>query len=126
MSWKNERPLSTAELLTILEEDMDLLETNTVDAVYIPLPVDEVTDEEELDDDIYENEINLPDVAGTYEIHTSLPDTFEDLYNQSLPSSSKKSKVSKKTINKSRTALPKWIKDAPKYITEPQNEEKKI
>lgn len=46
MSWENERPLSTADLLTILEEDMDLLETDTVDAVYIPLPVDEITHKE--------------------------------------------------------------------------------
>lgn len=123
MSWKNERPLSTAELLAILEEDVDLLQTDTVDAVYIPPPVDEVTDEEELDDDICENEKNLPDVAGTYEIHAVLPDTIEDLDNQPLPSSSKKAKVNKKTINKS--ALPKWIKEVPIYTTEPQNEEKK-
>ena len=71
MSWKNERPLSTAELLAILEEDEDLFQTDAVDAVdavYIPPPVDEVADEEKLDDDLHENEINLPDVAGTYGI----------------------------------------------------------
>jgi len=65
MSWKNKRPLSTAELLAILEEDEDLFQTDAVDAVYIPPPIDEVTDEEELDDDLRENVINLPDVAGT-------------------------------------------------------------
>lgn len=123
MSWQ--KPLSTAELLAILNEDEDLLQSDTVDAVYIPPPVDEVTDEEELDDDICENAINLPDIAGTYEIHASLPDTSEDLDSQSLPSTSKKAKVSKKTINKSKTALPKWKKEVPIYTTEPQNEEKK-
>ncbi|XP_025192062.1 piggyBac transposable element-derived protein 3-like [Melanaphis sacchari] len=113
MSWKNERPLSTAELLAILEEDEDLFQTDSVDAVYIPPPVDEVTDEEELDDDLRENVINLPDVAGTYEIHASLPNSSEDLDSELLPSSSIKSKVSKKNINKSKTALPKWKKEVP-------------
>jgi hypothetical protein len=45
MSWENERPLSTAELLAILNEDEDFWQTYTVDAVYIPPPVDKVTDE---------------------------------------------------------------------------------
>lgn len=79
MSWKNEKPLSTAELLAILDEDEELLQSEIVDAVYIPLIVDEITDEEAFDDDIRENVINLPDVAGTYEIHAISPDTSEDL-----------------------------------------------
>lgn len=125
MSWKNIRPLSTSELLAILNEDEDLFQTDTIDAVYIPPPVDEVTDEEEIDDDICENVINLPDIARTYEIHVCLPDISEDFDSQTLPSSSKKAKVSKKTINKSKTALPKWKKEVPIYTTEPRNEEKK-
>lgn len=120
MSWKNERLLSTAELLAILEKDVDLFQTDAVDAVYIPPPVDE----EELDNDLHENVINLTDVAGTYEIHASLPNSSEDLDSESLPSSSIKSKVSKKTINKSKTALPKWKKEVPVYTTAPQNKEK--
>jgi hypothetical protein len=87
MSWENERPLSTAELLAILNENEDLWQTDTVDAVYIPPPVDEVTDE--LEDEIYEN---VDDIAETYEIHASLPDTSEDCDSQSVPSTSKKSK----------------------------------
>lgn len=55
MSWENERPLSTADLLAILNEDEDLWQTDTVVAVYIPPPVDEVTDEEKLENEIYEN-----------------------------------------------------------------------
>lgn len=40
--------------------------------VYVPLPVDELTDEEEFDDDmISENEAELPDIAGFYEAHAS-------------------------------------------------------
>lgn len=58
----------------------------------IPPPVDEVTDEEELDDGISENEKNFPDFARTYEIHTVLPDTIEDLNNHPLPIKFKKSK----------------------------------
>lgn len=109
-----------------MEEDEDLFQTDAVDAVYIPPPVDEVTDKEELDDDLRENVINLPDVAGTYEINASLHNSSEDLDSQSLPSSSKKSKVSKKTINKSKTALPKWKKEVPVYTKAPQKKEKKI
>lgn len=53
-----------------------------VDIVYIPPPVNELTDEEKIDDDICENEWDLIDVVGTYEIHVSLPDTAEDLDHQ--------------------------------------------
>jgi len=35
-----------------------------------------------------------------------------------------RSKVSKKTINKSKTVLPKWKKKVPVYTTTPQNKEK--
>lgn len=94
ISWKNERPLWTAEFLAILEEDVDLLPTNTVDAVYITSPIDEITDEE-LNDDIYENEINLSEFIGTYEIHASLPDTFKT-DNQLVLLSSKIASISKK------------------------------
>lgn len=127
MSWENKRPLSTAELLAALEEDEDLLESDTIDAVYIPPSVDELTDEEEISDDICENDSNLPDVAGTYELHASFPDTSEDLNNLSVPSSSKKAKVSIKTTKtKSNKTLPKWEKINPIYTTKPQNEEKNI
>lgn len=64
--------------MVILDEDEDLLQTDTVDAVYIPPLVDKVTDKEELYDNLCENVINLHHVTGTYEIYASLPDTFED------------------------------------------------
>lgn len=57
MSQKNKRPLSTAELLVIFDEDEDLLQTDTVDAVYILPHVDEVTNEEKFDDDICDNQM---------------------------------------------------------------------
>ncbi|XP_033220935.1 piggyBac transposable element-derived protein 3-like [Belonocnema kinseyi] len=118
-------PLSTAEILAILEEDEDLLQANIIDAVYIPPSVDELTDEEEIDHVICENGEDLPDCAGTYEIHASLPDTSEETDKPSLPSSSKKAKVCKKTIKyNSKKDLPKWTKKNPIYATEPQNEEK--
>lgn len=126
MSWENKRPLSTAELLAHLNDDEDLLLCDTIDAVYIPPPVDQLTDEEDVDDDLCENERDLPDVAGTYEIHASLPDITEESHDQSLPSSSKKSKISKKSIRfeSNKKTLPRWRRDKPVYKTEPKNEEK--
>jgi len=64
--------------------------------MYISPPVNEVSDEEELNDDICEDVRNLSDIVGTYEIHASLSDTSEYLDNQSLPLCSKKTKVIKK------------------------------
>lgn len=125
MSWKNRRPLSSAELLSILEEDEEISQSNTVDAVYIPPPVDELTDEEEVDDDICEDAWDLPDVAGTYEIHVTPLETFEEVDDQSSPTPSKKSKLCQQPVkSKSKKPIPKWRKEMPTYTSEPQNEEK--
>nr|CAH7746855.1 unnamed protein product [Callosobruchus chinensis] len=93
MSWEDRRPLSTAELLALIEEDEDLQLADSMDAVYIPPPV-ELTDEEDIDDQVCETEMNLPDVAGTYEIHVKLP---EEETNEDVRSKSKKVKISAKT-----------------------------
>lgn len=59
-------------------------------AVYILPPVDGLT---EVDEDTCAYERDLPDIARSYDISTSLPDISEDLKNQYLPSRSKKAKV---------------------------------
>nr|CAH7734201.1 unnamed protein product [Callosobruchus chinensis] len=115
MSWEDRRPLSTAELLAIIEEDEDLQLADSMDAVYIPPPVDELTDEEDIDDQGCETEMNLPDVAGTYEIHVKLP---EEETNEDVRSKSKKVKISAKT-----KIMPKWTKEHPIYKNSPQEEE---
>lgn len=63
--WK--RPLTLRELEEILE-DIDLDEEN-IDICYIPPDVDDLTDEENIDDDVIGELENLPnDLAGTFEI----------------------------------------------------------
>jgi hypothetical protein len=51
----------------ILEEDPENDET---DAVYIPPPVDILTDEEDLNDDLTMEEQIVSEIAGIFEIHT--------------------------------------------------------
>lgn len=69
---------------------------------------DQLTDEEELHDDIWENGRDLSEVAGTSEMHASLPDTSENLDNQYLPS--KIVKVYKQLGKVTHLHLPKWRK----------------
>lgn len=123
-SWDNKRPLSTAEMLALLEEDEDLQPAESIDVVYIPPPVDELTDEEDIDDDIMrESDDFLLDVAGTYEIHANLPDETE-VKEPPTPSSSKKMKTSTKPASKVKKVIPKWKKENPIYTSLPQEEEK--
>lgn len=59
--------LSFQELEGILEEDP---QNDEIDAVYIPPPVDILTDEEDLNDDLTMEEQSVLEIAGTFEIHT--------------------------------------------------------
>ncbi|KAF5308714.1 hypothetical protein FQR65_LT06075 [Abscondita terminalis] len=59
------RPLSMRELEAIIEEDFSIVKANTIDAVYIPPTVDELTDEEDIDDDLLEENSRPSDRAGT-------------------------------------------------------------
>lgn len=57
------RPLTKQELLAELE---NLTDDEEVDAVYIPPEVDELTDEENLDDNIMQDEGNTPRYSGFF------------------------------------------------------------
>lgn len=57
------------ELLDLLEEDNNLLQAVSIETVYIPKEVAEVTDKEVIDDDVFEDEMDLPDVFAGYEVH---------------------------------------------------------
>lgn len=123
MSWENKRPLSTAELLALLDEDEELSQADNIDAVIIPPDVDEVTDEEDIDDEVLEIDKPLPDVAGTFEIHTSnLPDSDDDT--MSIASTSKTARISKKgksiATGKSGNYAPAWQREHPTYSSLPQ------
>ncbi|KAL3279298.1 hypothetical protein HHI36_016806 [Cryptolaemus montrouzieri] len=62
------RAWRTQQLFALLQEN----DCNEIDAVYIPPEVDELTDEENIDDDLI-GEVASDfgnDVAGTFEIHS--------------------------------------------------------
>ncbi|KAI4468121.1 hypothetical protein MML48_2g00012654 [Holotrichia oblita] len=60
------RPLTQLELLAEIENMSD----DDIDAVLIPPEVDELTDEENVDDNIIGTETIPSDVTGTFEIHS--------------------------------------------------------
>ncbi|KAL3269167.1 hypothetical protein HHI36_008250 [Cryptolaemus montrouzieri] len=62
------RAWTTGELFAILQEK----DCDEIDAVYIPSEVDELTDEENIDDDLIGGVASDfgNDVAGTFEIHS--------------------------------------------------------
>lgn len=84
--WK--RPLTLRELEAIVE-DLDLNEENDIDICYIPPEVDDLTDEENIDEDVTGKLENLPvDLAGTFEImHVANDGEFEEnmLHDAALP-----------------------------------------
>ncbi|KAF2893370.1 hypothetical protein ILUMI_12804 [Ignelater luminosus] len=122
-SWENKRPLTSAELL--LEENDDLVEADSIDAVYIPLPVDKVTDEEDIDDDgQIDCESALVDVSGTYKIHAKVPDdSTRPVEKLPGPSKSKKTKYSTNNFAKKQLdkVSPTWKKEDPVYTKLPQD-----
>ncbi|KAF2886899.1 hypothetical protein ILUMI_19274, partial [Ignelater luminosus] len=70
---KNKRPLTSAELLALLEVTDNLVGADSIDAVNIPPPVDEVEDSEDIDDDGQIHCKNdLVDVAETYKIYSKI------------------------------------------------------
>lgn len=117
----SKKALSSQEIMGLLEEEEDLQNANQIDAVYIPPPVDSLTDEEDLDDDMLSGFDNtLPtDIAGTYEIHTDLPTEAENMQEEPSHSVTKKRKLSKK----SSKCIPGWKMDHPTYVIFPKNDE---
>lgn len=125
-NYEYKRPLSIAELQALLEEDDDdLLNADSIDAVYIPPEVDEITDEEDINDELLVEEESVADVAGTFEIHTNIDhETQNDIHcREQEPSSSsaeideQATKRRKKNVKQSVTA--NWTKSQPLYTTIP-------
>ncbi|KAF2888964.1 hypothetical protein ILUMI_17209 [Ignelater luminosus] len=107
--WKDHherhRPLTLQELEAELENLEDGLE---IDAVIIPLEVDELTDEEEID----ENLLQAQDVAGTYQIMTADNEVLENS-NTENPSTAMCTRKKEKQNSKVTSYIPNWKKKHP-------------
>lgn len=122
MTDEYKRPLSTAELISVLEEDDDLITANMIDAVYIPPTVDEMTDEENIDDDLLDEKDTDADIAGTIEIHTHTEHEEVTVSREEEPGTSAKRK--KRDGGKKKTeCIPNWKKVEPSYTSSPLSEE---
>ncbi|KAI4469511.1 dde superfamily endonuclease [Holotrichia oblita] len=63
------------EVLNELDDEQE----GALNAVYIPPKVDELTDEEDIDDNVLLNEIPLDgEIAGTFEIDVGSDDALHD------------------------------------------------
>ncbi|CAH0559508.1 unnamed protein product [Brassicogethes aeneus] len=65
LKWEMKRALNTNELLALLEEDSDCENAESVDVVYVPPDTDEITDEENIDENVIGEERLEADIAGT-------------------------------------------------------------
>jgi len=119
MSWKMKQPLTTKEMMAIIEEDPDIQNTNDIDIIYIPPEVDEVTDEEDIDDNVIGEGSLHNEIAGTFEIcATNLVDSDSDDDNTPLAefANKRRKSESKKKFN----ANPNWqINGTPTYSSTP-------
>lgn len=75
------RALTTEELSALLEEELDYQNYDSIDVVYVPPETDDLTDEENIDENIIGEEIMEGDIAGTYEIQMNKDsdDSYDDI-----------------------------------------------
>ncbi|KAK9727551.1 Transposase IS4 [Popillia japonica] len=114
------RALSIRELEAILE-DMSDVEDSETDAVYIPPPVDILTDEEDINDTLLIEQQNIEDIAGTFEIHSTKESegSEEPSVVVTEPSTSRKGKAKQKT----KQYVPCWSQTEPQYSSSPSSTE---
>ncbi|KAG5869134.1 hypothetical protein JTB14_001907 [Gonioctena quinquepunctata] len=67
----NEESTDGARVCALLEDELDYQNSDSIDVVYVPPETDEVTDEENIDENIIGEEIMEADIAGTYEIQVN-------------------------------------------------------
>ncbi|KAF2885758.1 hypothetical protein ILUMI_20393 [Ignelater luminosus] len=110
-----------AELEAALDEiKAERLENENVDVVYIPPDLDELTDQEDIDEDVItENDVLDREIAGTFEIHG--PDKEDDEFTDSddEPLAAKIARLEQK-----RDIQPKWRKEEFQYTIIPTTNEK--
>lgn len=120
------RPLSLQELEALLEEDSDIEGADEIDAVYIPPPVDTLTDEEDLDDNLLLEEGIATDIAGTFEVHTRPREDIEtptESVSEPSTSKGKKTKVISQQRQKQIQYEPSWSKTESNYSSFPTEKE---
>lgn len=97
-----------------------------VDAVYIPPDVDELTDEEDIDDDLSnlnETAFENVDIAGTFELHINDDDLFDDSDDETLAEKKRKLSNSKSCALKP----PEWKKGNISLKSQPlANEDREV
>ncbi|KAF5297501.1 hypothetical protein FQA39_LY12095 [Lamprigera yunnana] len=107
------------ELEAIVTEDVNIAEANTIDAVYISPTVDELTNEENIDDDLLEEDSRPSDIAGTFEVHLHQNEdypTIQEEQEQPLP------KKCKSTTPKLQKPTPIWQKEKIEFSTSKSKE----
>ncbi|XP_072403287.1 uncharacterized protein [Diabrotica undecimpunctata] len=112
--YEMKRALTTKELMALLEEDSDCENADSLDVVYVPPETDEISDVEDIDDNIIGTEGIKTDIAGTYEIQVNenSDDSDDDI---PLNHRSKRPKKEPDKNNKSKF-VPSWVKtDTPSY-----------
>lgn len=127
MSYEFKRPLTNAELLAYLEEDSDLEDNDVIDAVYIPPDADEITDEEDLDDNLTDSyNDRSKDIAGTFEVHphgSNFNCAKESVPGKSSARKAEKEASSKKGISKKKLQPEtNWINSEPTYTNQPKTD----
>ncbi|KAF5289028.1 hypothetical protein FQA39_LY03907 [Lamprigera yunnana] len=72
----------------IVAENINIVEANIIDAVYIPPTVDELTDEEDIDGNLLEEDSCPSDISGTFEVHLHQNEDYpvnQEEHEQPLP-----------------------------------------
>ncbi|KAF2904968.1 hypothetical protein ILUMI_01211 [Ignelater luminosus] len=106
---KRHRPLTLQELEAELENLEDGLK---IDAVIIPPEVDELTDEEDIDENLLQGKNIAQDVAGTFQIMTTDSEVLENLDTENTGTATCTRKKEKQN-SKVTPYIPNWKKKHP-------------
>lgn len=115
------RALTTEELSALLEEELDYQNYDSIDVVYVPPETDDLTDEENIDENIIGEEVMEGDIAGTYEIQVN-EDSHDSENDLPLREIAKRDESENQKATKSQKhVIPEWKRiDIPTYSGSPQ------
>lgn len=120
MSVRRTKSLTLEQIRNLLDDYASDEEDQSVDVVILPPDADELTDHEDIDDEMM-GDVNVTEVAGSLELHvatseseniepTNVVEKANDIHPQTLPSRKKR-----KLCN----ANPKWVHKKPEYKKAP-------
>ncbi|KAK4887395.1 hypothetical protein RN001_003666 [Aquatica leii] len=112
-SWKfptpeKRRKTKVAVSTTPHIKDFNIAESDTIDTVYIPPTVGELTDEEDIDDNLLEEDFRPSDIAGTFEVHLHQNEDYSTNQEEHEQPLSKKRKSATPKLQK---PTPIWQKE---------------